>query len=214
MTKPIDPFSRVYWRVIDDPKFVEVYADDHAFALWVRLLMAHDMAWPASAALPFGTKRSALKMLTDAGIVDLVPGSRFRVHGLDAERGKRQKRPDDDSAPAGTDKGPGRDPGGNRAGADRDPHARTSQPSRAKTEEPSLARLTDAEQRGHLDGLKAAMESSGIPLPKPNGKPQPIKAETEPEYIARLEGIRDDETEVGWKREAAKAQLEAMRLQP
>lgn len=110
MPKAVDPYSRLYWRLIDDEKFAGVYHDDHAFALWTRLLMAADMAWPASAALPFATRKAALKQLVDVHLVDLLPGGRYRIHGLDAERGRRQQRArgaagarwDDDGDPGST----------------------------------------------------------------------------------------------------------------
>ena len=84
------PYSRVYWSVIDDPKFEGVYDDDAAFALWMRLLMNADALWPAPAALPRSTKAKPLGKLVDAGIIDLLPRDRYRIHGLDAERGRRR----------------------------------------------------------------------------------------------------------------------------
>lgn len=87
--KERDPYSRVYWRAIDDPKFANVWDDDHALAAWLRLLVAADMAWPASATLYHGIRRSALKALTDAGLVDMQTGGRYRIHGLDRERNAR-----------------------------------------------------------------------------------------------------------------------------
>jgi len=83
------PYSRVYWSVIDDPKFAGVYDDNAAFAWWVRLLMIADQAYPASAHLPAGVSRQTLKTLTDCGLIDKQAGGRFRVHGLDAERRRR-----------------------------------------------------------------------------------------------------------------------------
>jgi hypothetical protein len=82
------PYSRVYWQIPDDPKFATVYDDDHALALWLRLLLAADQAHPASAALPVGSRKSAVALLVDANLIT-VTGSRFRIVGLDAERGKR-----------------------------------------------------------------------------------------------------------------------------
>lgn len=87
--KERDPYSRVYWRAIDDPKFAHVWDDDHALAAWLRLLVAADMAWPASATLYHGIRKSALKALTDAGLVDMQTGGRYRIHGLDKERNAR-----------------------------------------------------------------------------------------------------------------------------
>jgi hypothetical protein len=82
------PYSRVYWQIVDDPKFVTVYDDDHALALWLRLLLAADQAHPASATLPTGSRKSTVALLVDARLIT-VTGSRFRIVGLDAERGKR-----------------------------------------------------------------------------------------------------------------------------
>jgi hypothetical protein len=84
------PYSRVYWTVIDDPKFDGIYEDDAAFALWMRLLINADALWPAPAPLHRIVKPKALAKLVDAGIVDLLPRDRYRIHGLDAERGRRR----------------------------------------------------------------------------------------------------------------------------
>lgn len=89
MPKVRRPYSRVYWEVIDDPKFAEVWDDNHALSTWLRLLLAADMAWPASASIYHGVNRQALDKLVRVGLVDLQPGSRFRIHGLDKEREQR-----------------------------------------------------------------------------------------------------------------------------
>jgi hypothetical protein len=86
-----DPYSRVYWRAIDDDRFADVWPDDHALAWWLRLLIAADQSWPASAMLPAGVHRGGLKKLTDAGLVVVTKG-RFRIHGLDSERSKRSRQ--------------------------------------------------------------------------------------------------------------------------
>jgi hypothetical protein len=91
MTKERDPYSRVYWRAIDDPKFARVWDDDHALSAWLRLLVAADMAWPASATLYHGIRRSALRLLCDVGLVDMQTGGRYRIHGLDKERAARSE---------------------------------------------------------------------------------------------------------------------------
>jgi hypothetical protein len=90
MTKPTDPYSRVYWRIIDDERFANVYGDDHHLAAWLRLLLIADQAWPASANLPASVRSSSIRALTDCGLIELRAGGVYRVHGLDAERGKRQ----------------------------------------------------------------------------------------------------------------------------
>ena len=86
MPKTDRPYSRVYWEALDDPKFVKVWDDDHNLAAWLRLLVAADMAWPASAHLYHGCRRASLKVLCEVGLVDMQNGSRYRIHGLDKER--------------------------------------------------------------------------------------------------------------------------------
>jgi hypothetical protein len=84
-------YSRVYHEAVDDPKFAEVWDSDARLALWLRLLVMADAAWPASAALPRSTKRAPLAALVACGLVDLKPGDHFRIHGLDPERQRRSE---------------------------------------------------------------------------------------------------------------------------
>lgn len=84
------PYSRVYWSIVDDPKFSHVYDDDRALATWLRLLLLADQAYPASATLPRGVNEKALRILVGAELVDLGSGHRFRIHGLDSERARRR----------------------------------------------------------------------------------------------------------------------------
>lgn len=115
MTKAQDPYSRVYWRAIDDDKFIGIWDDDAALSAWLRLLLAADMAYPATASLYHGVKKGALDRLCKAGLVDIQPGHRYRIHGLDAERSKRSKQGSLGAA-ARWDDGPGEDPEGDAEG--------------------------------------------------------------------------------------------------
>lgn len=90
MTAQQDPYVRVYYRIIDDPKFDGVYDNDAALAAWLRLLLAADAMYPAPATIPRGVKPSALDRLVKAELVDLLPGDRYRLHGLKSERERRQ----------------------------------------------------------------------------------------------------------------------------
>jgi hypothetical protein len=78
----------VYWTVMDDPKFDDIRDDMRHLGTWTLLLIVADMAWPAPAFLPPVPKPSVVA-LESAGIIDLLPGHRYRIHGLDAERGRR-----------------------------------------------------------------------------------------------------------------------------
>jgi hypothetical protein len=81
-------YSRVYWEIIDDPKFATIYDNNDHLATWLRLLIAADQAWPASAHVPATAKRSSVSALAVAGLIDVMSG-RYRVRGLDSEREKR-----------------------------------------------------------------------------------------------------------------------------
>jgi hypothetical protein len=104
-------YSRVYWSIVDDPKFETIYDNDAHLAAWLRLLLIADQAHPASAHLPASVRRSSVAALAAAGLID-VSGSRYRVHGLDAERAKR--------ASFASHSGPRRDPDGTQTGPERD----------------------------------------------------------------------------------------------
>lgn len=82
-------YIRVYSSVIDDPKFADVYPNEAAIGTWLKLLLTADAVWPASCDLPRWVRPGPLRLLVDAGIVDLLPAHRFRIHGLDAERTRR-----------------------------------------------------------------------------------------------------------------------------
>lgn len=84
-------YCRVYYSIKDDPKFDTVRGDDHHLATWLRLLMAADALWPASPDVPASASRASVKALVAAELVDLLPGGRYRIHGLDAERGTRRE---------------------------------------------------------------------------------------------------------------------------
>ena len=83
-----DPYSRLYWRLSDE--FPEVYDDDARLALWTRLLVAADQAWPSAAFLPAFAEDGALHALVDCGLVE-VDGKRYHIRGLDKERKRRRK---------------------------------------------------------------------------------------------------------------------------
>jgi hypothetical protein len=106
------PYSRVYWSVMEDAKFDGIREDVRHFGAWSLLLIVADMAWPAPAYVPQLIPRASLKALTEAGLVDPLSGGRFRIHGLDAERGRRR-----DAAQTGSK----RPPNGTQTGSKRDP---------------------------------------------------------------------------------------------
>lgn len=92
MTKASRPYSRVYWEARDDSKFRGIWTDDRVLGCWVRLLVAADMAYPASADLYHGINRKSLDVLVKAGLVDLLDHGTYRIHGLDRERSIRSRQ--------------------------------------------------------------------------------------------------------------------------
>lgn len=86
------PYARLYLASVDDPKFVGIYENDHHWATWARLLMIAEPAWPSSAHLPRSARAASVKALAMAGLIDLLPGDRYRIHGLDAERESRMQQ--------------------------------------------------------------------------------------------------------------------------
>lgn len=84
-------YVRVYYSIVDDDRFATVIDDEATLGTWLRLLMSADAVWPASADIPRWVKPDALARLVDAGIVELVAGDRFRIHGLDNERERRSQ---------------------------------------------------------------------------------------------------------------------------
>jgi hypothetical protein len=89
-----DPYTRVYFRIVDDPRFALVYCSDRALAWWVRLLIGAEGTYPAPAALPRSVSRAALSVLTapECGLVELVGRDHYRIHGLAAERERRSEQ--------------------------------------------------------------------------------------------------------------------------
>jgi hypothetical protein len=84
-------YVRVYYEIIDDERFVTVIDNEATLGTWLRLLMSADAVWPSSADIPRWVKPEPLKALVDAGLIDLMAGDRFRVHGLDKERERRSQ---------------------------------------------------------------------------------------------------------------------------
>jgi len=82
-------YCRVYFSILDDPKFDGVREDERHLATWLRLLMIAELSWPATPELPGSALPESLAMLRKRKIIDLLPGRRFRVRGLRAERERR-----------------------------------------------------------------------------------------------------------------------------
>ncbi len=84
-----DPYSRIYWRFIDE--YPAIYDDELALATWVKLLILADGTYPSAAPLPRWVDDSPLSLLVDAGLV-IMEGQRYRIKGLEAERARRSEQ--------------------------------------------------------------------------------------------------------------------------
>lgn len=82
-------FARFYYPEFKRD-YPDIYADDRAFATWMRLLTVAEDSWPASPELPRSVRAAALRTLTDRGLVT-VTGDHFELRGFTAERGKREQ---------------------------------------------------------------------------------------------------------------------------
>jgi hypothetical protein len=83
------PYSRMYWALMDDPKFDGIREDPRLFGAWALLLLYADMAYPAPTYRPPFVGPSAFRRLVAAGLVDELSGKRYRIHGLAFEREER-----------------------------------------------------------------------------------------------------------------------------
>lgn len=79
-------YSRIYWTVVDDPKFAEVFDDDRRWAAYTRLLMAAEATYPSAAPLPRWLADDVLAYLIEVRIIEVVRGSSYRIVALKAER--------------------------------------------------------------------------------------------------------------------------------
>jgi len=145
----------VYWEVIDDPKFQHVWDDDRALATWLRLLVAADMAWPASATLPFNVHAKSVAVLVGAGLVDRQAAGRFRIHGLDKERTTRSRQASDAASARWDDDEPPH-PSGSADGMR--PHPPSNPPRMPSQDEPSKD-----ETRRDMGSTRATPSGQGAP---------------------------------------------------
>ena len=86
-----DPYSRIYWSVMDDPKFDGIRESVSRFGSWAILLVVAEMAYPVPAFLPTFVPSEDAEALDAAGLIELLSGSRFRIVGLAKEREKRSQ---------------------------------------------------------------------------------------------------------------------------
>jgi hypothetical protein len=122
---------------MEDPKFDGIREDCRLFGAWSLLLIAADMAHPSPAYLIPTVPKSAVAKLAEAGLIDILQGHRYRIHGLDAERERRRV--------AATSRGPS----GDRTGTKRE----------ANGEQDEAETRRDETRRDEADDDRADLEA-------------------------------------------------------
>jgi hypothetical protein len=79
----------VYYSIIGDERFADVYHDARVLGSWLQLLLVADAMYPADAPIPAYVHRASFAVLVKAGLVENAPHQHYRVHGLASERGVR-----------------------------------------------------------------------------------------------------------------------------
>ncbi|HEY4895230.1 MAG TPA: hypothetical protein VII01_03995 [Solirubrobacteraceae bacterium] len=82
-------YVRVYYSIVNDERFANVYHDARHLGTWLQLLMVADAMYPADAPMPAYVNRASVKVLVECGILEELPFRHYRVHGLASEREKR-----------------------------------------------------------------------------------------------------------------------------
>ena len=126
------PYSRVYWSILDDEKFVGVRDHPALLGSWLLLLINADAIYPAPAFVPAAIRKAHLAALVEAGLIDMTGAGTYRVHGLASER---ERRADAAASSARTRWGSERDANGMRTHPERDASTRRDETSIDEDEE-------------------------------------------------------------------------------
>jgi hypothetical protein len=81
------PYSRVYFEIVDHPRFERVYSNPHALGVWLQMLLTADAMHPMPAPMP--PRNPTVRLLIDVGLVIERPGNRYSMRGLSEERERR-----------------------------------------------------------------------------------------------------------------------------
>lgn len=162
-------YVRVYYSIVNDERFANVYHDARHLGTWLQLLMVADAMYPADAPLPAYVNRASVKVLVECGVVETLPFQHYRVHGLASEREKRSHA--------------ARIANAVRWDSERTP---TSVPSRAETSKDETSKA-EQDERPDLD----AFLGTRFRLPTPNQRTFmdtycQVFDQTGPERAARL----------------------------
>ncbi len=195
-------YVRVYYEIIDDPRFVGIFDNDHHLSTWLRLLLTADAVWPASAEVPRRIRQASFRALVDAGLVEWLSGDRFRIHGLDRERTRRAVAGRAGGLASGVSRRGGTET--ERPPNDRSAKARTNVEPEVNLDEPSIDEQRRAEtstSRARGDGERSdSLDDVLLWLSERKAQPaagtkthttlcQLVDREGAPAVIAAMEGL-------------------------
>jgi hypothetical protein len=86
MTTPRN-YARVYYEIVDHPRFERVYQNPSALGVWLQLLLTADAMYPMNPPMP--SRNPTVRLLIASGLVIEKPGNRYSIRGLEAERERR-----------------------------------------------------------------------------------------------------------------------------
>ena len=86
MTAPRN-YARVYYEIVDHPRFERVYRNPSALGTWLQMLLTADAMYPMTPPMP--PRNPTVRLLIDVGLVIQKPGNRYSMRGLEAERERR-----------------------------------------------------------------------------------------------------------------------------
>lgn len=82
-----EPYARFYYAKFI-VEFPHIYADDVAFAAWMRMLATAEAMWPVRPEVPRSVRTKTLAKLVAVDLIE-TDGLTYSVRGLDAERLRR-----------------------------------------------------------------------------------------------------------------------------
>jgi hypothetical protein len=153
-------YVRVYYSVVNDERFAEIYHDSRRFGTWLQLLLVADAMYPVDAPIPAYVHRPSLKALTDCGLIEIRAHQHFRLHGLASEREQRAQSARNAAAKRWQSDGNA----DSMPRQDEHRQDKTSNRARAGNGEPVLEdpqKLTDDERS---DATKRRWEALGLPV--------------------------------------------------
>jgi hypothetical protein len=87
-----DPYVVVRRRIVDDERYADAWSDEALLGWWLKLTLAADAAWPASAEVPGSCPPDVVSRLAAAELLVVYPRGRYRLVDYDLEREGRSQR--------------------------------------------------------------------------------------------------------------------------